>query len=266
MQGFLEILRGEELITYEVIPIKTNLIKPNADFFKIFNDSLSANHIELKNHDILIIAESVLATMQGRIIDLDTIKPSQKALQLAKEHDMDPRYVQVIIDESDKIYGGVKNVLLCKKEGNLLANAGIDQSNAPINHVVLLPNLNKIDNIRKKLETTYSIKIGLIIADSRTQPLRKGVIGLALAISGFEPVESFIGRKDLYGKELKYTYRAIADDLVSAAQIELGESNESVPFVIVRGVKVKFTDTPEMSMFMEEDECLYMNVFKKSLE
>lgn len=253
-------------MTYEVIPIKTDLIKPNANFFEVLTRNLIANNIELKNKDILVVAESVLATMQGRIIDLQNIEPSEKALELAREYEMDARYVEVIIKESDKIYGGVKNVLLCKKEGNLLANAGVDQSNAPLNHVVLLPDLDNIVDLRREIENHFEIKIGLIVADSRTQALRRGVIGLALATTGFEPVESFIGRKDLYGKELKFTYRALADDIACAAQIEMGESDESIPFVIVRGIQAKFSDKDDFNLLMPEDECLYMNVFRKSLK
>ena len=253
-------------MTYEVIPIKTDLIKPNADFIEVFKASLIANNIEIKNYDILVIAESVLATMQGRIVNLDTIHPSEKAIQLAKEYEMDPRYVDVIMNESDIIYGGVKNVLLCKKLGNLLANAGVDQSNAPIDHVVLLPNLQELTELRKKVEDFYGIQIGMILTDSRTQALRRGVIGLALATTGFEPVESFIGRKDLYGKELKFTYRALADDIACAAQIEMGESDESIPFVIVRGIKAKFSDNLDSNLLMPENECLYMNVFKNAIK
>jgi len=252
-------------MTYEVIPIKTDLIKPNANFFEVLTRNLIANNVELKNKDILVVAESVLATMQGRIVNLGTIKPSKKALELAREYEMDTRYVELIMKESDSIYGGVKNVLLCKKEGNLLANAGVDQSNAPLDHVVLLPDFDEIVDIRKKIESHFKIRIGLVVADSRTQPLRRGVIGLALATTGFEPVESFVGRKDLYGKELKFTYRALADDIACAAQIEMGESDESVPFVIVRGIKAKFSDKDDFDLLMPENECLYMNVFRKSL-
>jgi len=253
-------------MTFEVIGLKSNLIKPNSDFLGALEKSLMQNQVQLKHHDILVVAESVLATIQGRIIDLKTIKPSENALKIAKEYDMDSRYVEVILKEADKVYGGVKNVLLCKKEGNLLANAGADQSNAPLDHVVLLPNVDSLSKMRREIEDHYKIRIGLIIADSRTQALRKGVVGLAIATSGFEPVESFVGRKDLYGKELKFTHRALADDLACAAEIEMGESDESIPFVIVRGIDAKFTDTPETSMLMPEDECLYMNVFRKHIK
>ena len=253
-------------MTFEVIGLKSDLIEPNTDFIGALEKSLLKNKIQLKHHDILVVAESVLATMQGRLINLNSIKPSTKAIEIAKEYEMDSRYVEVILKKADKIYGGVKNVLLCKKEGNLLANAGIDQSNAPPNNIVLLPNLRSLDEIRREIEDHYKIRIGLIIADSRTQALRKGVVGLALATSGFEPVESFVGRKDLYGKELKFTHRALADDIACAAEIEMGESNESIPFVIVRGIDAKFTDNPESTLLMPEEECLYMNVFRKHIK
>ncbi|MHA1786444.1 MAG: coenzyme F420-0:L-glutamate ligase [Candidatus Helarchaeota archaeon] len=250
-------------MTFEVIGLKTDLITPNTDFFDVIIKSLNKNNIELKSGDIIVIAESALATSQGRIVDLQSIKPSKKAVDLSKKFEIDPRYVQVILNEADKIYGGVTHVLLCEKWGNLLANAGVDQSNTPREHVVLLPLLDKIDDLRKQIEELFNIQIGLIVADSRTQPLRRGVIGIAIAVSGFEPVESNIGKKDLFGNELKFTYRAIADDLATAAQIEMGESNESIPIVIIRGVKVRFCKKPTISMFMPESECLYMNVFKK---
>ncbi len=253
-------------MTFEVIGLKSDLIKPNTDFLEVLERSLLKNNVQLKHHDILVVAESVLATIQGRLVDLKIVKPSLKALELAKTYEMDPRYVEIILNESDKVYGGVKNVLLSKKEGNLLANAGADQSNAPIDHIVLLPKFDSLSELRRNIEDQYKVQIGLIIADSRTQTLRKGVVGLALAASGFEPVESFIGRKDLYGKELKFTYRALADDIACAAEIEMGESDEAIPFVIVRGINAIFTDNPQNTMLMSEDECLYMNVFRKHVK
>ena len=222
--------------------------------------------LKLEDGDVLVIAETPLAISQGRFVDLNDTNPSQKALELAELYEMDPRMVQVVINEADKIYGGVKHVLLCEKYGCLTANAGVDQSNAPLECVVLLPDIRSIHEIRKKIQEKTGKRIGIVLSDSRTQPLKRGVVGAALAVSGIEPVSDERGKPDLYGRALKFTFRAIADDLATAAQLFMGESNEQIPIVLIRGASVQLTEKPKYDFFMPAEECLYMNIFSKYLD
>ncbi len=248
-----------------IFPIKTDLIRIEDDLVEKIMETLNEEKIEIEDGDVLVIAETAVSLTQSRIVRLEEVLPSKKAKKLAKRYEMDPKVVEVILNEADEVYGGVKYCLLTKKNGFLVANAGVDSSNAPLGHIILFPvNIQQtVDKIRKKIENKTGKKIGVIIGDSRTQPLKKGVVGGALAVSGIEPVEDNRGKKDLYGRELKITFRAIADDLTSAAQLLMGESDERIPAVLIRGANIKLTDNPENDMFMSPEECLFFEVFGK---
>ncbi|MFX1267940.1 MAG: coenzyme F420-0:L-glutamate ligase, partial [Promethearchaeota archaeon] len=223
----------------------------------------------LKERDIIVIAEKVVATSQGRVIKLSEVKSiSNEAKKLSKQYDMDERYVQLILNEASMILGGMTHVILTKVNDFLIANAGIDQSNAGAGNVVLLPkNLNKVVwRYWRELKDQFKINnLGIIIADSRVQPLRKGTIGIAIATAGFEPIEDLRGKPDLFNRPLEITMRAIADDLASAAQFLLSEADKQTPIVIIRGADMEFTENPKQTMEMPPEECLYMNIFSKYL-
>ncbi|MFX1494275.1 MAG: coenzyme F420-0:L-glutamate ligase [Promethearchaeota archaeon] len=253
----------------ELFAIKLPLIKENDDLVTIIIKNIRKIKGSLNEGDIIIIAEKVVATSQGRVIKLSDVKKiSDKAKKLSKLYDMDERYVQLILNEASMILGGMSHVILTKVNDFLIANAGIDQSNAGTGNVVLLPkDLNKVVwKYWEILKKEFKVKnLGIIIADSRVQPLRKGTIGIAIATAGFEPIEDLRGKPDLFNRPLEITMRAIADDLASAAQFLLSEADKQTPIVLIRGADVEFTENPKLTMEMAPEECLYMNIFSKYL-
>ncbi|MFX1584849.1 MAG: coenzyme F420-0:L-glutamate ligase [Promethearchaeota archaeon] len=253
----------------ELFAIKLPLIKENNDLLTIIIENIKKAIGSLKERDIIVIAEKVVATSQGRVIKLSEVKSiSNEAKKLSKQYDMDERYVQLILNEASMILGGMTHVILTKVNDFLIANAGIDQSNAGAGNVVLLPkNLNKVVwRYWRELKDQFKINnLGIIIADSRVQPLRKGTIGIAIATAGFEPIEDLRGKPDLFNRPLEITMRAIADDLASAAQFLLSEADKQTPIVIIRGADMEFTENPKLTMEMPPEECLYMNIFSKYL-
>lgn len=253
----------------ELFALKLPLIKKGDPLLDIIISVLEDQGKSLKEGDIVVIAEKVVATSQGRVVNLSDVKNiSSEAKSLSKKFDMDERYVELILKESSMILGGMRHVILAKVNDFLIANAGIDQSNAGPNNVVLLPsNLkNIVWEYRESLKKRYNLeKIGLIIADSRVQPLRKGTIGIAIATAGFEPIENLIGHPDLFNRPMEITMRAIADDLASAAQFLLSEADQRTPVVIIRDSNVEFTEEPIFTPEMPPEECLYMNIFSKYL-
>jgi len=252
----------EKIICYG---LKTPIIQPGDDIVQIIIDTIETNKLQINDGDVIVIAETPLAISQNRIIKLESVKPSDEAEKLAKKYYMEPNFVELILNEADKILGGVNGVLLTEKNGFIHANAGVDKSNAPPGFVVLLPkNLQETaDNIRKKLQGHFKKKLAIIIADSRTQPLKKGVIGGALAVSGMEPIEDCRNKEDLYGYKLKYTYRAIADDLSSLAQLLFGETNQQIPVAIIQGAKITLTEKSKENMLIPKDQCLFMSILEK---
>ncbi|MFW9818619.1 MAG: coenzyme F420-0:L-glutamate ligase, partial [Candidatus Thorarchaeota archaeon] len=232
----------------ELFSIRLPLIKKHDSLLEIIVQNIMDQGKNLEEGDIIVIAEKVVATSQGRVINLSDIdNVSERAKKLANIYDMDERYVELILQEASMILGGMTHVILAKVNDFLIANAGIDQSNAGAGNVVLLPtNLNEVVwDYWKKLRVEFAIdKFGVIIADSRVQPLRKGTIGIAIATAGFEPIEDLRGQPDLFKRPMEITMRAVADDLASAAQFLLSEADQQTPVVIIRDSNVKFTANP----------------------
>jgi coenzyme F420-0:L-glutamate ligase/coenzyme F420-1:gamma-L-glutamate ligase len=211
--------------------------------------------------DVLVIAETAIATAEGNIARLDEISPSIEAHRLAAAYQMDPRLVEVVLEESDDIIGGIPGFLLCMKNGTLLPNAGIDGSNAPPGTVVKLPvdpDLSA-ERIRKGIEKQCGIKVGVIIADSRTHAMRLGCSGVAIGCSGLEAVEDERGRSDLYGRRLEVTKAAIADNIASACELVMGEADECIPAAVVRGLGLKLSEKKGVES-IDASECLFMGV------
>jgi coenzyme F420-0:L-glutamate ligase/coenzyme F420-1:gamma-L-glutamate ligase len=248
----------------ELYGIKTPLIKPGDDIVEILVKSMNEINFELEDKDIVVLAESAVATAENRVINFGDIKPSEKAIDLGKQYSIDPGEMEVILQESDKIICGIPEFVLTLKNGFLLPNAGIDASNAPEGHVIPLPeNPDKsASEIRIKFEERYNCNIAVILSDSRTHPLRWGCIGIAIGCSGIEAVEDVRGKKDIYGKPLKITRKAVADNIASAAEIMMGEANESVPMVVVRGAPVEIKDAEGIPTISPE-ECLYFGIISK---
>lgn len=249
----------------QLFGIKTPLIKPGDDMAGVLIESMSNAGIKPRNNDIIVLAESAVATAEGRVVKLDSVRPGKKAIELSKPYETDPRKMELIIRESDELLGGIPGVVVTITKGVLSPSAGIDNSNAPEGYVVLLPEdpRKSAIQLREKLMAEYGCNIAVIIGDSRTQPLRLGCVGIALGCAGIEPVEDVRGRRDLFGKPLLITRRATADNLVSAAQIIMGEADESTPAVLIRDAPVKFIEGSEDIPTIPRKECLYFGCFKK---
>lgn len=254
-----------EITSIQMFGIKTPIIKAGDDIVQIIEASLQAAGLVPVDGDIFVLAESAVGTAENRIVKLASITPGEKALSLGEKYCIDPREMELVLQECDEIFGGVPGAALTITRGVLSPNAGIDASNAPEGYVVLLPEdpRKSSENIRMRLEQRYSCRLGVIIGDSRTQPLRLGCTGIALGVSGFVPVEDARGSFDIYGRPLRITYKAVADNLVSAAELLMGEAGERVPCVLIRGAPVKMVDeSPEMPTISMEG-CMYFgNVIK----
>ncbi len=251
----------------ELFGIQTPIIQQGDNLVKILSSSIARQGLELEAQDILVLAETAVATAQGRIRQLENVDVSSEAAALATRYQLEPELAQLVLEESEEILGGVPHVLLTIKNNTLMANAGIDHSNAPLGHVVLLPEnpAKEAWRIKEQIEELAKCEVGVIIADSRTQPLRLGTVGLAVAVAGFEPVQDLRGKPDLFGRKLRITRSATADNLASAAQVLMGEANEQTPAVLIRDASIKFTRTriPPDALTIPRQECLYFAIFEE---
>ena len=255
----------------KVTALKTShIIMKDENLFDVICETLDYNKIDLKEQSVLVIAETLVGTTEKRIINIESvINVSERAKELALEYTMDPKFVQLVLEESDEIIGGIDGMLFTEKNGILIANGGIDQSNSGIEgNISLWPKdpFGSARDLTQKIKKKFGIKdFGIIISDSRVQPIRKGVVGVAIGVDGFYPIDDCRGRKDLFGHEMKWTTRALADQLADTSHVVMGECDEQTPFVLIADCKsVEYTNEPIAydSMLMPKSEDLFYRILK----
>jgi len=158
--------------------------------------------------------------------------------------------------------------LLTVKKGVLIANAGADQSNAPLGHAALWPEdpQSSAEGLRRGFREK-GVDVGVMVIDSRTMPLRMGSSAVALGAAGFAPVEDLRGRKDLFGRTMRIKRAALADELAAAANLVMGETAESIPVAVARGAPVRFEEGHNITeAFIPVDQCLIMHVVGRSVD
>ena len=218
---------------------KIPLIKKGNNLAEIIVNAADSENIEIYNEDVLVIAETAVAKSEGTVIDLKSLKPSKQALELSVKTGKDANLVEFIIRESKEIIKvGPDFIISETKHGFICANAGIDESNVENGLATPIP-LNSDESantIRRQIENTTGKQVAVIISDTQGRAFREGAVGVAIGISGIEPLWNRQGETDLYGRELQTTNIAVADELASAASIVMGQADEGIPVVIVRGV------------------------------
>ena len=255
-------------IRMRVFPIHTQIIRPKDDLTNVLLESMKKENLKFEDGDILAVASKAFATADGHFVQLKKISPSEKARKMAKKYSLAPEFVELVFQESNQVYDGVYKAILTLKNYVLTVNAGIDQKNAPEGYVALWPlkPQNSANQIRNEIQQRVGKKIGVLILDSQVAPLRMGTRGIALAVSGFKPVNDLRGRRDLYGKRLSITRHAVADDLASTAHLVMGECGEMIPAVIIRNAPVVFTEenVNVEEMRISSEECVFMSGFHLS--
>ena len=247
------------------LAIRTPILKQKDDLVNVILDSLESHKVELKDKDILAISSKAIATIEARIVPLEKVIPSESAKQVAHRHSLEPGFSELVLKEADEIYGGVYKAILTLKNGILTVNAGIDRKNAPAGYAALWPSnpQNVADEIHAEIKQRSGRVVGVVIVDSQLAPLRMGTRGLALAVSGFKPVEDCRGKKDLFQKPLLITRHSVGDDLASTAHLLMGEANKQIPVVLIRDAPVTFVDRVDAEeMKIPERECVYMHAFQ----
>ncbi|MHB8567789.1 MAG: coenzyme F420-0:L-glutamate ligase [Nitrososphaerales archaeon] len=241
---------------------------------------LRHRRLKIRNGDILIVSSKFAAMSEGRFIWLNDVRSGRLAREIASRFAIESNLSQLVINESEEIFGGIPGFVLASAKGVLAPNAGIDRSNVPAGYAILYPKdpnatseklrtglLRRVSASRAPRNGRYSrvVKnLGIVLSDSRVTPMRLGTTGVAIAASGFESIEDLRGSKDLFGNELKVTQRALADQLASAGQLLMGESTEAIPVVIIRGAHVSFREGPSGNMTIEKEKCLIIQGLKGS--
>ena len=248
-----------ELVALKDFP----LIEPNDNLAEIIFKCIKNNNIVVEDYDVIVIAQKVISKSENRYVNLDTLKISEKAKDLALKLNKDKGLVQLILNESNKILSTEKNVIIVEHLlGFININAGIDQSNIPQdkNLALLLPEdpSKSAKDLQIKLSEMLDKNISIIVSDSMTRPYRSGVINFALASHNIQSLLDLKGEKDLYGNKLKGTEVAVADELASAAGLLMGQSDEKKPVILIKGFnKSTYEVNNSFDLIVNENDDLY---------
>jgi coenzyme F420-0:L-glutamate ligase/coenzyme F420-1:gamma-L-glutamate ligase len=243
-----------EIIPIPVVPD----IKAGDKLDLIILESMSNANEFLSKGDIVVVAQKVISKAEGRLIDLKLVNPSEKSLQIAKQNDKDPRLIELILNESVDILRLARGIIIVEtKRGLICANAGVDQSNVEnSNHyATLLPEDADLSarELRQSFKRKTGIDVAVVITDTFGRPFREGQINVAIGIAGIQPIKSYIGTMDMYGKKLKVTEIAVVDEIASAAELQMGKS-ERIPVVIIRGYLYQMVENSSLSQLLRSKE------------
>lgn len=232
------------------------------DIFEALLETLEKNRIKLQDGDILVISSKYVSNSQGRIISTKKTKMSDKGNRISKKFQITPEIAEIIVRESDKIFGGITGFVITSADKIMAPNAGIDKSNAKKDQVILYPSNPFLiaEQIKRKIFLKFLIHVGVILVDSRLMPGRVGTSGVAISCAGMEPVFDMRSKKDLDGNPLKVTLQAVIDNIATIANHKMGEGAESKPFAIVRDSGAKLTDRKirPSEMAISPDQCVYV--------
>lgn len=200
---------------------------------------LIAARAELRDGDVLVIAQKAVSKAEGRVVSLSSAIPGAEARRLAAVLGKEPNLVQLILDESSEVLRAERNVLITETHhGFVCANAGIDTSNLPGEGTVcLLPEDPDASarRIRSEIQASAGVTPAVIVADSFGRAWRLGQTEVAIGCAGLTPLDDWRGRKDAHGRELEATMIAVADEAAAAADL-VRSKDSRVPAVIVRGL------------------------------
>jgi coenzyme F420-0:L-glutamate ligase / coenzyme F420-1:gamma-L-glutamate ligase len=223
------------------------MIQQDDDLAAIILAAMKRGDIRLEDGDALVITSKIVSKAEGRLVDLRTVKPGAEAVRVAEETGKDPRIVEMVLCESNRISRKKRGVLVTEHRlGFVSANAGIDQSNVSgdDDHILLLPENPDAtaEGIRTRLVEETGAKVGIIISDTHGRPFRMGNVGVAIGVAGMPALLDLRGQEDLFGRELRVSTQGYADLVASAAHLVCGEANEGFPVVLVRGLQFDPTD------------------------
>jgi coenzyme F420-0:L-glutamate ligase/coenzyme F420-1:gamma-L-glutamate ligase len=193
----------------------------------------------IQEKDVIVITHVAVSKAEGNIINLDEISPTERAKDIAKQTGKEPALVEVILRETEEIVRLGNNSLITEtKSGIICANAGVDKSNIEgERNLALLPRDPdaSAQRIRHEIRRLSGCDVAVIVSDTHGRPLRMGEINVAIGLAGIKPIRDRRGEKDLFGYVLRVKQTAVADELASAAELVIGQTNEGVPAAIIRG-------------------------------
>ncbi|MET0420761.1 MAG: coenzyme F420-0:L-glutamate ligase [Acidimicrobiia bacterium] len=217
------------------------VVQPGDDVAALIIRSMRDADITPEIGDALVVTSKIVSKAEGCIVDLRSVTPSPRAIELAGLTEKEPEVVELVLQESTAIVRAVPGVLIVRHRlGFTSANAAIDRSNSDGGeHTALLmpkdPDASTTA-IHAAIAEAFGVSIAVVLSDTHGRPWRRGNVGVAVGVAGMDPVIDKAGAVDLFGRELKATLIPMADQLAGAAALVSGETDEGLPVVLVRGL------------------------------
>ncbi|EPJ43727.1 MAG: coenzyme F420-dependent oxidoreductase [Osedax symbiont Rs2] len=241
-------------------------IVPGDDLALEIQRAMQALELQLEDGDILVIAHKVVSKAEGQIVDLTKVNPSAKALELAEQLNKNPAKVEVVLSESKRIVRASKRpeqeeglIIAEHRLGFICANAAVDESNVDsADHVILLP----VDpdasarQICSQLEAASNKRLGVVITDTFGRPWRMGLVNVAIGLANVPSKVDMAGGRDAYGRELRVTVPALADELAAASGLLMSKEGKR-PLIIFRGVDWSPTKSSASDLIRPSREDLF---------
>lgn len=242
------------------------LIEPGDDLAELLIQSLDTAGIQLRDGDILVLAQKIVSKAEGRLVNLTTVEPSTRANELADITKKDARLLELILRESQAVLRtGFNTIIVEHRLGFICANAGIDHSNVrgpwgnEDNWVLLLPEDPDASarRLQEKINAHSHVKIGVSIIDSHGRAWRNGTVGVTIGLAGVPGVVDMRGAPDLFGFRLRITQIGAADELAAAASLMMGQAAEGSPAVHVRGFPYALRDSALSELIRPKEQDLF---------
>jgi coenzyme F420-0:L-glutamate ligase/coenzyme F420-1:gamma-L-glutamate ligase len=245
-------------------PTGLPMIGPGDDLAGLIASCLQHHAMAPRAGDVLVVAQKIVSKAEGRLVDLATVIPSPRALNLAARTGKDPRVLEVILSESVRVVRSRPGLVICEHRlGLVMANAGVDQSNIDcrdgVQLVLLLPRDPdaSAEQLRRDLSQRFGVELAVIVSDSFGRAWRRGTVGVAIGVAGLPALVDLRRRPDLFARPLQTTLVGYADEIAAAASVLMGQSDEGRPVVLVRGLRWSATPSPAAELIRPAEEDLF---------
>lgn len=225
--------------------VRTKKVQAGDNLFEILDESI----VDLKEASVVAVTSKIVSLCESRVVPLNA----------ASKEELIEQEADLFLPKEFSNYGHKFSII----KNTLIASAGIDESNGG-DYFVLWPDdaQKSANEIREYLKKRFSLdRVGVIITDSTSQPLRRGTYGIRLAHSGFRALNNYIGKPDLFGRPFHVSKSNISSGLAAASVVAMGEGSEQTPLAIISDISfVEFQDRnpnkeelAELTISLEED-------------
>ncbi len=202
-------------------------IKAGDDLARLIVEAAGTKGIIIEARDIVVVTQKIVSKAEGRVVNMGDIQPSAIAIQLSEGHNRDPRHTEVILRESARIVRMDRgNIISETRHGFNCANAGVDASNVPGDDTLALLPIDpdaSADGIRLGIGERLGVDVAVIISDTFGRPWREAAVNVAIGVAGMNPMRDYRGKLDAWGKLMRTTVIAVADELAAAAELVTGK-------------------------------------------